>query len=155
MFKYSIESEPVQIEAPVEAVWDLLVDLDRYHEWNPFARTATETDVRAGAPVHFDVRLGGYNRKQTERIEIIEPPTRLAWSTNVALGLVKGLRTQQLEQQSKSSCTYYNTDTLEGPLAPIARLFFGGAMHRGFAAVGQALKETAEQRHGRTGGSSA
>ena len=66
----------------------------------------------------------------------------------MALGLVKALRVQRLEKRSETSCTYFNTDTLEGPLAPVARLLFGGAMHRGFAAVGRALKQTAEERHG-------
>ena len=149
MFKRSIDSEPVEINAPIEVAWDLLVDLDRYHEWSPFTRTCSKTDVRVGAPIHFDVKLDRYNRKQTERIAIIEPPTRLAWTTNVALGLVKALRLQRLEKRSETSCTYFNTDTLEGPLAPMARLLFGGAMHRGFAAVGRALKQTAEERHGR------
>ncbi len=149
MFKRAIDSEPVEIDAPIEVAWDLLVDLDRYHEWNPFARTYTKTDVRVGSPIHFDVKLDRYNRKQTERIAIIEPPTRLAWSTNVALGLVKALRVQRLEKRSETSCTYFNTDTLEGPLAPMARLLFGGAMHRGFADVGRALKQTAEERHSR------
>ena len=148
MFKRSIDSKPVEIDAPIEVAWDLLVDLDRYHEWNPFARTYAKTDVRVGAPIHFAVKLDRYNRKQTERIAIVEPPTRLAWTTNVAFGLVKALRVQRLERRSDTSCTYFNTDTLEGPLAPVARLLFGGAMHRGFAAVGRALQETAEERYG-------
>ncbi len=146
MFKRSIDSEPVEIAAPIEVAWDLLVDLDRYHEWNPFARTYRKTDVRVGSTIHFDVKLDRYNRKQTERIAIVEPPTRLAWTTNVALGLVKALRVQRLEKRSETSCTYFNTDTLEGPLAPVARLLFGGAMHRGFAAVGRALKQAAEKQ---------
>lgn len=146
MFKRSIDSEPVQIDAPIEVAWDLLADLDRYHEWNPFAQTYTKTDVRVGSTIDFDVKLDRYNRKQTERLAIIEPPTRLAWTTNVALGLVKALRVQRLEKRSETSCTYFNTDTLEGPLAPFARLLFGGAMHRGFASVGRALKQTAEKQ---------
>ena len=39
MFKYAITSEPVEIHAPIDTVWDILADVDRYCEWNPFART--------------------------------------------------------------------------------------------------------------------
>ena len=147
MFKHATTSEPVDINAPIDAVWDILMDVDRYREWNPFARTYTKTDVRVGAFVDFDVKLGRYDRKQTERFEAIERPTRLAWSTKIGHEfLLTALREQRLEKRSETSCAYFNTDTLEGPLAPVARLLFGNAMHRGFATVGRALKQTAEER---------
>ncbi len=146
MFKHATTSEPVVIDAPIDTVWNLLVDVDRYHEWNPFARTYTKTDVRVGATIHFDVKLGRYDRKQTERFHAIERPTLLSWSTKIAhKSLLKALREQRLEKRSETSCAYFNTDTLEGPLAPLAILLFGQAMHRGFADVGRALKQRAEE----------
>ena len=152
MFKHATTSEPVVIDAPIDAVWNLLVDVDRYHEWNPFARTYTKTDVRVGATIDFDVKLGRYDRKQTERFVAIERPTLLSWSTKIAhKSLLKALREQRLEKRSDTSCAYFNTDTLEGPLAPLAILLFGQAMHRGFADVGRALKQTAEENAGRAG----
>lgn len=147
MFKYAIASEPVEIHAPIDTVWDVLADVDRYCEWNPFARTYTKTDVRVGSFVDFDVKLGGYDRKQTERFVAIERPTLLSWSTKIGNEfLLKALREQRLEMQSDTRCIYYNTDTLEGPLAPLAILLFGRAMRRGFDNVGRALKKTAEER---------
>ena len=147
MFKYAITSQPVDIHAPIDTVWDVLADVDRYHEWNPFARTYTKTDVRVGSFVDFDVKLGRYDRKQTERFEAVEPPTLLSWSTKIGTELLlKALREQRLEKRSETSCSYFNTDTLEGPLAPLAILLFGRAMRRGFDDVGRALKQTAEER---------
>ena len=145
MFKHATTSEPVVIDAPIDTVWNLLVDVDRYHEWNPIARTYARTDVRVGATLDFDVKLGRYDRKQTERFEAIERPNLLAWSTKIAhKSLLKALREQRLEKRSETSCAYFNTDTLDGPLAPLAVLLFGRAMHRGFADVGRALKRRAE-----------
>ena len=152
MFEHATTSEPVVINAPIDTVWDILVDVDRYHEWNPFAQTYKETDLRVGATIHFDVKLGRYDRKQTERFVAIERPTLLSWSTKIAhKSLLKALREQRLEKRSETSCAYFNTDTLEGPLAPLAILLFGRAMHRGFADVGRALKQRAEDGAVRSG----
>ena len=146
MFKHATTSEPVVIDAPIDTVWNLLVDVDRYHEWNPFARTYTKTNVRVGATIDFDVKLGRYDRKQTERFVAIERPTLVSWSTKIAhKSLLKALREQRLEKRSETSCAYFNTDTLEGPLAPLAILLFSRSMHRGFADVGRALKQRAEE----------
>ena len=148
--KYAITSEPVEIHAPIDTVWDILADIDRYHEWNPFARAYTKTDVRVGSFVDFDVKLGRYDRKQTERFEAIEPPALLSWSTKIGNEfLLKALREQRLEKRSEVCCAYFNTDTLEGPLAPLAILLFGRAMRRGFDDVGRALRKTAEERYRR------
>ena len=152
MFEHATTSEPVVINAPIDTVWDILVDVDRYHEWNPFAQTYKETDLRVGATIHFDVKLGRYDRKQTERFVAIERPTLLSWSTKIVhKSLLKALREQRLEKRSETSCAYFNTDTLEGPLAPLAILLFGRAMHRGFADVGRALKQRAEDGAVRSG----
>ncbi len=152
MFKHATTSEPVVIDAPIDTVWDILVDVDRYRDWNPFARTYKETDVRVGSTIHFDVKLGRYDRKQTERFVAIERPTLLSWGTKIVhKSLLKALREQRLEKRSETSCAYFNTDTLEGPLAPLAILLFGRSMHRGFTDVGRALKQTAEEKAGRAG----
>ena len=146
MFKHATTSEPVEINAPIDAVWNLLADVDRYREWNPFAWTYTKTDVRVGSFVNFDVKLGRYERKQTERFVAIDRPTLVSWGTKVIhKSLLKALREQRLEKRSETSCAYFNTDTLEGPLAPVAILLFGRSMHRGFADVGRALKQRAEE----------
>ena len=148
MFKYAIASEPVDIHAPIDTVWNILADVDHYFEWNPFARTYTQTDVRVGSFVDFDVKLGRYDRKQTERFVAIERPTLLSWSTKIGTEfLLKALREQRLEKRSETSCSYFNTDTLEGPLAPLAILLFGRAMRRGFEDVGRALKQRSEEEY--------
>ena len=36
-----VRSVTVQIAAPAQAVWDVLVDFDRYSEWNPFCVEAS------------------------------------------------------------------------------------------------------------------
>ena len=45
-----VESVTVEITAPAEQVWDVLVDFERYREWNPFCVEA-EGILALGEPL--------------------------------------------------------------------------------------------------------
>lgn len=73
---------------PPEAVWEVLADIGRIHEWNPgvlHSEQTSEGDVDVGARRHCDI--GGKNYLD-ERVFEFEPPTRLTISiedTNLPL----------------------------------------------------------------------
>ena len=46
----------IEIDAPPDDVFDILTDLDRYAEWNPFTPRIDST-LELGAPVDMRVRL--------------------------------------------------------------------------------------------------
>ena len=73
MFKHRVSSDAIDIAAPVERVWDILVDIERYAEWNPLT-TRVETDLEIGSPVDLYVTLGPLKLKQPEWIESVDPP---------------------------------------------------------------------------------
>ncbi len=43
----------IDIEAPALRIWDILIDLERYHEWNPFI---VDARGRIAPDAHFEVR---------------------------------------------------------------------------------------------------
>ncbi len=151
MFNNVIRSDTVEIGAPIELVWDVLTDVARYGEWNPFTQ-CEGADLKVGSPIHLDVTLGLYRRKQTEWISAVEPPNLLSWSMRIgAPFLLDSLREQRLTALSGTRCAYCSTDALTGLLTPLVMVSFANIVRRGFNDVGAALKRRAEARYAETG----
>lgn len=144
MFRRLIGSEIVEIEAPIERVWEMLVDVDRYGDWNPFT-TRVETNFEVGSPVDLYVTMGPLKLKQPERIEAVERPHLLVWSTKIgARFLLSARREQRLRPLAESRCSYLTTDVFTGLLTPLVMLLFGRLVRRGFNDMAWALKRHAE-----------
>ena len=144
MFSFVVESEPVVINAPAEFVWDIILDAERYPEWNPFT-PRIDTDFVPGSPIHMHVPLGTLTLKLTEYIREIEPPRRLAWGKDFGMRtLLTANRTQHVTPIEGGSCSYHTTDAMSGLFAPFVRLFFARWVLRGFDDTGCALKRRSE-----------
>ena len=144
MSKFEVQTDRIQINAPIDFVWGVLTEVEKYGEWNPFTPQA-RTDFKIGSPAHLRVRMGPARMKITENVCAFEKPRLIAWTkTFGANWFLLAVREQHLEPVSETSCNYHNTDRLTGVLAPIVLLFWGGYMHRGFSDVGEGLKRYAE-----------
>ncbi|WP_419950810.1 SRPBCC domain-containing protein [Candidatus Palauibacter sp.] len=132
MFTYLLSSDAVEIDAPIERAWDILMDVQRYGEWNPFTpRVATDFEI--GSRVDLRAMIGPVPLKQLERIELVEPPGRLVWTTRIGhRALLFARREQRLEALGGSRCRYVTTDAFSGLLTPLVVLLFGGLVRRGF-----------------------
>ncbi|MEM9558011.1 MAG: SRPBCC domain-containing protein [Acidobacteriota bacterium] len=143
--KDSVRAE-VEIDAPVETVWQVLTDLDGYGDWNPFT-PAAESTLAIGDPIHLRVRLFGRRTiPWTERISR-NAPYMLGW--DLVLGhrrLLYAERTQVLEAVDAHRTHYLTVDRFSGHLAPLVLWLFGRSMSRGFADCAQALKKAAETK---------
>ncbi len=139
-----VRTEPIRIEAPVGLVWQVLTDVERYGEWNPFT-PHVRTDFEIGSPAHLLVRMGPAKVRITETVSAFEAPRLIAWGKVFgARWLLAALREQHLEPVSETSCRYHNTDRLTGLLAPLVLLCSGGYMRTGFTDVGQGLRRQSE-----------
>jgi len=135
----------IEIDAPPERIWPILVDLERYGEWNPFT-PRVESTLEPGAAVHLHVRLRGERlAHRVEYVTAVEAPSRLAWAMTMGpRWLLAAERRQLLEPVDAGRTRYVSEDEISGLLTPVVMRFFGEAMQRGFEDVAAALKDRAE-----------
>lgn len=141
-----IASEKIRINAPIEKVWAILLDLPRYPEWNPFTYRVDST-LAIGAPVDLYVRMRKRGeRVQREYVRTVQAPTTLSWGMTMGHAVVlTALREQKLERIDAQSCSYQSMDAFRGALTPLVTYLFGEDIEEGFNAVARALKAHAEK----------
>lgn len=144
-----------QIEAPVEVVWAVMLDLGAYPAWNPFV---VRVDGPAGRPATVGDELvlhvrwaSGRGVTTHERITRLEPPgggrAVLEYDFGgplATLGLVRGRRLQEVEGGPAGSTRYRTAERLHGLLAFAAPI---GRVQDGFERHAAALKARAEVVH--------
>ena len=147
----------IEIEAPLEVVWQVMLDTEAYGEWNPFVvRAETAQPAAVGNTIVLHVRwANGKGTRSPERITTIVPPTTNEDGTTTALlsyvyaglpsklGLVRGTRHQRLTQAPGGPTTY---DTVEEFSGPLVRLAGPGRVADGFRRHAEALKTRAESQ---------
>ena len=148
----------VDIQAPIEVVWQVMTDLARYPEWNPFVVGIAPVDgaFAVGKDISLEVKWGrGGGAKTIERVSRLDAPrpdgdARRAAMEYVFLGwlprlaLVRGSRLQALEQRAGGPTTYRTSERFTGLLArgvPLAKV------QDGFERHAKALQARAERMH--------
>jgi hypothetical protein len=145
----------IEIVAPIERVWEVMLDTGSYAEWNPFVvRVDCPTPPSVGDPIVLHVRwANGRSATSPERISLVEPPhdaggvrrATLAYvyeGLPARLGLVRGIRYQRLTQSPGGPTRY---DTVEEFSGPLVRLAGPGRVADGFRRHAEALRDRCEQ----------
>ena len=105
----------IVIRAPVERIWSLLTDAERYPMWNstverisgriaPGEKIAVYTKMTAGRAFPVSVTEFSANR-------------RMVWSGGLPLGLFTGQRTFTLRQATDGCIEFVMHEEFRGPLA--------------------------------------
>ena len=144
----------VEIDAPIETVWAVMIDVAAYAEWNPFVvRADCPSPPKPGDPIVLHVRwVNGRTTRSPERITVVERPGDDDGTMRAALayvyeglpsrlGLVRGTRFQRLSQVPGGPTVYDTVEEFSGPLVPLAG---PGRVADGFRRPAAALKTRAE-----------
>lgn len=143
----SVACETITIDAPAEVVWNVLVDFERYGEWNEFC-PEIDGKLELGAPLTMKVDLGHGLQEQVEYITCIEAPHKIVWSMrNEPDDPIHANRTQQIEPIDETRCRYASIDEFAGPAVPAMMKAMAEPVERGFEACAQGLKREAERRY--------
>jgi hypothetical protein len=145
------------IDAPLELVWEVMLDTAAYGEWNPFVfRAECPSPPRVGDPIVLHVRWAtGRTTRSPERVSAVEPPMTDAAGVTSArlsyvyeglparLGLVRGTRHQWLRQEPGGPTSYDTVEEFSGPLVGFAG---PGRVAEGFRRHAAGLKQRAEEQ---------
>lgn len=143
----AVASDVVNIQAPAELVWSILVDFERYFEWNRFC-PHIKSSLQLGAAVEMMTDLGFGLQPQIEYITCIEPLKKIAWSMENKPGdPIHACRSQTITVLSHNSCSYFTVDDFSGEQMPAMLEQFGAGIERGFNRCAIDLKAFAEKRY--------
>jgi hypothetical protein len=144
-------STEIDIDASPEIVWDILTDLDRYGEWNPFIVSA-DGDVAVGERLTNRLQPPG-GRAMTFRptVTVAEADHTFEWLGRLGLpGVFDGRHRFELEAIPNGTHLVH-TEQLNGVLVRIMRKSLDTQTLQGFEDMNLALKTRAEARGGNDG----
>ena len=136
----------VTIDAPPCEIWRVLVDLDRYPEWNRYATSAVG-ELRVGGEVEINVPRQGEKRGPVNnRVTELVINQRLCWrSLNWYRFLVYGVRCRHLEVQPDGTTIFREVETMHGSLAGVIQRAMAPQLLRGLQSECDSLKEEVER----------
>ncbi len=138
----------IQIDAPVEWVWQVLIDFEHYGEWNPFI-TRIKGEAKIGSYIYLYVKLDprvDSLRFTREMIVSLKEKQHLGYDSHfLSSSLFNAVRWQVLKSVDDGSKTiYHSSQKITGFASwPVTRTF-GDKIAEGFEASSLALKARAE-----------
>jgi hypothetical protein len=135
----------IQIQAPPEKIWQILIDLAKYPVWNPFITQAIGR-VEVGARVEITVPSGSKEMKLHCRVIKAEPRQVLCWKYHVISPLLfRGEHSFTIEPMGSNYVRFVDQEIFNGLLVPMQAKEIDSSSRQGFEAMDKALKIRAEQ----------
>jgi|EndMetStandDraft_7_1072992.scaffolds.fasta_scaffold50285_2 hypothetical protein len=129
----------IEIDAPPEQVWSVLLDFDRYPEWNPFV---TELRGTPGVGERLRVRLappGGRGITLKPRVTEVTPARAFEWLGRLLVpGLFDGRHRFELAPTTAGT-RFTQHETFTGALVPLLARSLDEHTLAGFEAMNTAL----------------
>jgi len=135
-----IASHEIEVEAKPEAIWAILVAVDRWPDWNPDVRaTFIKGDLAVGTEFRWKAGPGTIRSTVMEMVE----PHRLLW-TGTTLG-IKAVHLWQIERRGEKTLVR-SEESWEGLLPGILRGTMKKMLSRSIQQGLIYLKKEAERR---------
>lgn len=142
-----VTSITVEIDAPASLVWEVLTDLPKYREWNPFTVRA-ESTLKTGDPIDLYIPIPGQDGQEMcvrEWVIAVEPERLLSWEQRATEQDKNCARRDQVIQSlGPQRCSYYTTDIFLGINEDQVMRDFGPWVKSAFDAVALGVKRQAE-----------
>ena len=134
----------LDIDAPADVVWEVISDLPRYPEWNPFCLECRST-LKPGDPIDMTVKLMRKPQQQREWMLEYVAGRRFAYQMKPApLGALSSFRSHDVEATNAQRTRYRSYFHLKGWFKFVVMGLFRDKLEVGFAGMSQAIKDRAE-----------
>ena len=136
----------IEIDASAEKVWHILIEFEKFPQWNPFIRRISG-ELKVGARLEVHMQLpGGRSMTFKPKVLKVEPNREFRWMGKLLVpGLFDGEHIFRIEPIHDNRIRFIQREVMAGILVP---LFFRGldkTTRRGFEEMNQVLKSMAER----------
>lgn len=139
----------IVINSSASDVWKILIDFERYPEWNPFIKSISGEPTVGAKLQNFIQPPGSSGMKFTPTVLVAEENKEFRWLGKLLFGgLFDGAHSFIIETMSENKVRFINAEKFTGILVSL----FGGTLkgtEKGFELMNKALKERAEKRNGK------
>ncbi|MGE5564654.1 MAG: SRPBCC family protein [Parcubacteria group bacterium] len=134
----------IGIQAPADVIWESLVDIAGWENWNPLYPRAEGT-IRIGNVLNLTVNIPDQKPREIHpRILDWAPADHIHWTLSMMGGLVKTIRYLEIEVLSETGCIFSNGEIFDGLLGPSIARRYRRQLRAAFASMGEALQARAE-----------
>jgi len=135
----------IEINADMERVWNVLIDFEKYDQWNPFInRIVGRAVVGAKIEIHVETR-GNKNRKYEPTVTKVEPSRELRWlGRSLIPGFLKGEHIFTIEQLRSKQVRFIHREVFDGFLTSLFGKSLDRDVKKGFEEMNKALKVRVE-----------
>ena len=134
----------IDIDAKPEVVWQVLTDLDRYPEWNPFITSAVGTPEVGDKLVNRMEPPGGKAMTFKPQVTVVEDGKTFEWLGTLGFsGVFDGRHRFDIEA-SPTGTKLIQSESFDGVLVRFMRKSLDTQTKAGFEAMNVALKARAE-----------
>jgi hypothetical protein len=138
------------VAASAETVWGILVDFDRWSEWNPSVPSISG-DTRVGSTLAMTLAMPR-RPPATVKAEIreLDPERRFSWHGNIGGDrFFSGTREFEIDPQPDGTVLVTHVETVTGLFFPVFRAIMGSAIQEHHDNLNTALTERAESKEAR------
>ncbi len=137
-------SHQVSIDGSRTEVWDVLVDLERYPEWNRYSPNV-RGKVAVGEIVWVEAHLKNEVRQVENVVTVVQPYEELCWqSQDWYAALAQGTRCRRLSTTADGMTQLIHHEVMSGPLAWLIEWVYRERIERGLKLVDDSLKAKVE-----------
>ena len=134
----------VEINAPVERVWEVLTDLVRFPEWNPLFYQGIG-NIKVGEMVTVSAKTATKDMKFDCKVIGLEPLRGFSWKFHVIHPvLFRGIHIFQVEPMTEQIVKFVDREQFEGLLLPLQTKDIRTNGLAAMVGMGQALKQRVE-----------